>query len=249
MSQATELAGRVALVTGASKNIGRAIAVALGYGGATVLVHAHSDQAGAAETARLVQEVGGRAKVALGDLADPAAPARLVEAALSAFGQLDVLVANAAVRPEASIDELTYESWRHVMALGLDSVFLLAKAALAPLRASDRAAIVSIGGLTGHSGAGNRAHVVTAKAGIAGLTKALAHDLAKDDITVNCIAPGLIETQRDGAAPQHHGSRTNPLGRRGAPEEVAAAVRMLCGPDARYITGQTLHVNGGALMI
>jgi 3-oxoacyl-[acyl-carrier protein] reductase len=244
-----ELAGRVALVSGASKNIGRAIAVALGQSGAAVLVHAHSDRAGAAETARLVTQAGGKAEIALGDLADPLEPARLVEAALAAFGRLDILVANAAIRPEASIDELSYESWRQVMALGLDSVFLMAKAALPALRASDQAAIVTIGGLTGHSGAGNRAHVITAKAGVAGLTKALAHDLAKDRITVNCVAPGLIETKRDGGAPHHHQTRTNPLGRRGAPEEVAAAVRMLCGSDARYITGQTLHVNGGALMV
>ena len=108
---------------------------------------------------------------------------------------------------------------------------------------------MTIGGLTGHTGATNRAHVIAAKAGIAGLTKALAHDLANDGITVNCVAPGLIETVREGAAPHHHASRTNPLGRRGTPEEVAAAVRMLCGPKARYITGQTVHVNGGALMV
>jgi 3-oxoacyl-[acyl-carrier protein] reductase len=134
------------------------------------------------------------------------------------------------------------------MAISLDSVFLLAQAALPALRRSNQAAIVAIGGLTGHSGAAHRAHVIAAKAGVAGLVKALAHDLAPDGITVNCVAPGLIETRRDGAAPQHHATRTNPLGRRGRPEDVAAAVRMLCDPGARYITGQTLHVNGGALM-
>ncbi len=244
-----ELAGRVAIVTGASKNIGRAIAVALGEGGASVLVHGNRDRAGAEATAELVRQAGGRANVGLGDLSEPAAAARLVEAALNGFGKLDIVVANAAIRPEASIDDLTYEDWRKVMAVCLDSAFLLAKAALTPLRRSDQAAIVSIGGLTGHTGASNRAHVITAKAGIAGLTKALAHDLAKDGITVNCVAPGLIETRREGADPHHHATRTTPLGRRGAPEEVAAAVRMLCGPGARYITGQTLHVNGGALMV
>jgi 3-oxoacyl-[acyl-carrier protein] reductase len=244
-----ELAGRGAIVTGASKNIGRAIAVALGEGGAAVLVHGNSDRAGAEETAELVRQAGGRAAVALGDLTDPEQALLLVQAALDAFGRLDIVVANAAIRPEASIDELTYEGWREVMAVCLDSAFLLSNAALAPLRQSDQGTIVTIGGLTGHSGAGNRAHVITAKAGIAGLTKALAHDLAGDGITVNCVAPGLIETKRDGAGPHHHATRTNPLGRLGAPEEVAAAVRMLCGPRARYITGQTLHVNGGALMV
>ena len=244
-----DLAGRAAIVTGASKNIGRAIALALGEGSASVLVHAHQDRAGAEETARLVREAGGDSDVFLGDLADPEIPARVVEAALAAFGQLDIVVANAAIRPEAAFDELGYVEWRRVMALCLDSVFLLAKAALAELRRSDRAAIVAIGGMTGHSGAGRRAHVVAAKAGLAGLVKAMAHDLGPDGVTVNCVAPGLIETQRVAAAPQHHAARATVLGRRGAPEEVAAAVRMLCGPGARYITGQTIHVNGGALMV
>jgi 3-oxoacyl-[acyl-carrier protein] reductase len=247
-SIAGDLAGRAAIVTGASRNIGRAIAVALGAGGASVLVHAGSDLDAARRTAALVREAGGQAEVATGDLADPELPARLVQAALAAFGRLDIAVANAAIRPEAPIEKLSYDDWRRVMAICLDSVFLLAKAAVPPLRDSDQAAIVAIGGLTGHTGAMHRAHVIAAKAGVAGLVRALAHDLAGDGITVNCVAPGLIETKRDGAAPQHHATRTNPLGRRGTPEEVAAAVRMLCGTGARYITGQTLHVNGGAYM-
>jgi len=135
------------------------------------------------------------------------------------------------------------------MALCLDSVFLLAKAALPSLRHSDQASIVTIGGLTGHTGAPGRVHVVTAKAALAGLTKALAHDLGKDAITVNCVSPGLIETRRTGEEPKHHATRTNVLGRRGAPEEVAAMVRTLCGPTTRYVTGQTVHVNGGAFMV
>ena len=244
-----ELDGRAAIVTGASRNIGRAIAVALGAGGASVLIHAHRDREGAEETARLVRDAGGKAAIALGDLGDPEVAGTIVAAALAAFGRLDFVVANAAIRPEATIEDLSYEEWRRVMALCVDSVFLLTKAALKPLKESDRGAIVTIGGLTGHSGAGNRAHVITAKAAVAGLTKALAHDLGSSGITVNCVSPGLIETQRSGEEPKHHASRTNVLGRRGTPEEVAASVRMLCGPDARYITGQTIHVNGGALMV
>lgn len=244
-----ELEGRVALVTGASRNIGRAIATALGAGGARVLVNVHRDRAGAEETAELVRAAGGEAAVALGDLADPAVPAQVVEAAVSAFGALDILVANAAIRPEASIDELDFEDWRRVMALCLDGAFLLAKAALPALRRSDQGAIVTIGGMSGHSGAAKRAHVVAAKAGLAGLTKALAHELGVDGITVNTVSPGLIDTRRVGEEPAHHAGRSTALGRHGTPEEVAAAVRMLCGRNARYITGQTIHVNGGALMI
>ncbi len=242
-----ELSGRAAIVTGASRNIGRAIAVALGSGGASVLVHANGARAEAETTAGLVREAGGKAAVAMGDLTDPAVPARLVDEALAAFGRLDFVVANAVSRPEAPLAEMTYEDWRHVMALSLDSVFLLVKAALPPLRRSDRAAIVTLGGLSGHAGGHRRAHVITAKAGLAGLTKALATDLGEDGITVNCVAPGLIETQRVDVVP--HTKRGNALGRRGRPEDIAAMVRMLCGPDGRYITGQTLHVNGGALMV
>jgi 3-oxoacyl-[acyl-carrier protein] reductase len=242
-----ELSGCAAIVTGASRNIGRAIAVALGSGGASVLVHANSARAEAETTAGLVREAGGKAAVAMGDLTDPAVPARLVDEALAAFGRLDFVVANAVSRPEAPLAEMTYEDWRRVMALSLDSVFLLVKAALESLRRSDRAAIVTLGGLSGHAGGHHRAHVITAKAGLAGLTKALATEFGEDGITVNCVAPGLIETQRIDVVP--HTKRRNALGRKGRPEDIAAMVRMLCGPDGRYITGQTLHVNGGALMV
>lgn len=243
------LKDRAAIVTGASRNIGRAIAQRLGGEGAAVLVHANADERSAEETARLVREAGARSAVALGDLSDPAAPAQIVDAAIEAFGHLDLLVANAAIRPEASVEEMSFEDWRRVMALCLDSVFLLVKAALPHLKQSPAPAIVLIGGMTGHSGAANRAHVVAAKAGLAGLGKALAHEFGPYGITVNTVSPGLIETQRTGADPAHHAARTNPLGRRGTPEEVAASVAMLCGPDARYITGHTIQLNGGALMV
>lgn len=244
-----ELEGRAALVTGASRNIGRAIAVALGSAGASVLVHAARDRDAAEETARLVRESGGQAAVTLSDVATAEGPAQAVQATLAAFGRLDIVVANAAIRPEASIDTVTYEDWRKVMAIGLDSAFLLTKAALPALRKSDRASIILIGGMTGHSGAPERIHVVAAKAGLAGFGKALAHDLGPDGITVNTVSPGLIATKRVGGEPAHHSGKTTPLGRRGTAEEVAAAVRMFAGPGARYITGQTLHVNGGALMV
>jgi len=240
---------RAALVTGASRNIGRAIAERLARDGSDVLVHAASDLASAQETASLVRATGRSGEVALGDLTEEGTAARLVDAALERFGRLDILVCNAAIRPESSFDEMSFAEWRRVMALGLDSAFLLVKAALPALRQSPAAAIVMIGGLTGHSGAAHRAHVIAAKAGLAGFAKALAHDLAPDGITVNTVAPGLIETQRTGAAPAHHGARVNPLGRRGTPDEVAAAVAALTQDDMRYVTGQTLHVNGGALMV
>jgi 3-oxoacyl-[acyl-carrier protein] reductase len=135
----------------------------------------------------------------------------------------------------------------------LDGAYLCTHAALSHLMRSGRGAVVNIGGLSAHTGAAGRAHVVAAKAGLGGLTRALAHDLAPYDITVNCVAPGMIDTVRGtasspGQQPAHHAGHAPVVGRRGKPQEVAALVRFLCGPDARYVTGQTIHANGGVYM-
>lgn len=240
--------GRVALVTGASRNIGRAIAEALADAGTDIIVHVGRDRAAGEETVAAVQAKGRGASLVEGDLADPAVPRRVVAEAAAFRGRLDILVNNAAVRPEAGLSDLVYADWRRVMAIALDAPFLLAQAAQPWLEASPMAAIVNIGGLTGHTGAAGRAHVVTAKAGLAGLTKALAHELSPAGITVNCVAPGLIETVRSENAPAHHGLRRTLLGRSGRAEEVAAAVAWLCDPASRYVTGQVVHVNGGAFL-
>ncbi len=239
---------RVALVTGASKNIGRAIAIALAEQGCDVAIHAARDEVGATHTLQEVEKRGQKGLVLLGDLTDPAMASQLVEQIGNHFQQLDILVNNAALRPETPFAELRYEQWREVMALCLDAVFLMSQAALPLLQQSEQAAIINIGGLTAHTGAKHRAHVIAAKAGVVGLTRALAHELSPDGIMVNCIAPGLINTRRDTEAPNHHASRSNLVNRRGEPEEVAEAVAYLAGPGGRYITGQTIHVNGGAYL-
>jgi len=241
----------VALVTGASRNIGRAIAVHLASKGHDLVVHVGQDREAGEETAAAVREAGGHAAVVAADLARPEEIPAMVEAAAGAFGRLDVVVNNAAIRPESVVDQISIEEWRRVMSICLDAPFLVSQAALRHLARSPAGSIVNIGGLTGHTGAENRVHVVTAKAGLVGLTKALAHDLAGQGIRVNCVAPGLIETNRGGVAvhrPAHHASRRNLLGHRGSPEDVAMAVAYLCGPEGRYLTGQTLHVNGGAYL-
>ncbi|HEY9215942.1 MAG TPA: 3-oxoacyl-ACP reductase FabG [Ancylobacter sp.] len=244
-----ELTGRVALVTGASRNIGRAIALALAEGGASVVVAGRQDRASVDAVVATITASGGKALGVLGDVSRPEDVTAMVEASLGAFGRLDILVNNAAVRDEAPLADLTYEHWREVMALSLDAPFLMAKAALEPLSRSGQGAIINIGGLTAYIGARNRAHVVAAKAGLDGLTRALAHEMAERGVTVNLVSPGLIETQREGGhRPHHHAVTANLLGRRGTPDEVAAMVRFLSGPAARYVTGQTLHVNGGAYM-
>jgi 3-oxoacyl-[acyl-carrier protein] reductase len=240
---AEELKGRVALVTGAGRNIGRAIALALAQAGASVVVNARSSQA---EIDAVAAESGGLAILA--DITDASAVARMVAQALARFGRLDLLVNNAAIRAVEPIEKISLERWREVTGVILDGAWICTHACLDALKKSGSGAIVNIGGMSAHSGAAGRPHVVAAKAGLVGLTRALAHDLAPHGITVNCVVPGMIQTVRgeSAGASAHQGRRESPLGRRGSPEEVAAAVRFLCGPGARYVTGQTLHVNGGA---
>lgn len=242
------LQGRVAIVTGSARNIGRAIVRAFADAGAAVVVNARSSAAEADAVAREIAGAGGRATVAIADVGTPDGAASVVRAAVEAFGRVDILVNNAAVRREVDFASLDYKEWRDIIGTILDGAYLCTHAALPHLVAAGGGAIVNIGGLSSHTGASRRAHVIAAKAGLAGLTRALAHDLAPHGITVNCVAPGLIDTARRGPEPSHHASHATLVGRRGAPEEIAAAVRFLCGPDARYITGQTIHVNGGVFM-
>jgi 3-oxoacyl-[acyl-carrier protein] reductase len=246
----TELRGKVAIVTGAGRNIGRAIALALADSGASVLVNARSNRAEAEAVAREVEAAGSKALVHIGDVADPKSVQAMADAALKHFGRLDILVNNAALRREKSFAEMSYAEWREIMDVTLDGTFHCVKACLPALKKSGVGTIVNIGGLSAHTGARDRAHVVTAKAGIIGFTRALAHDLADDGITVNCVVPGLIGTPRpkDRPEPAHHLTHQTITGERGRPEDVAATVRFLCGPGARYINGQAIHANGGAYL-
>jgi 3-oxoacyl-[acyl-carrier protein] reductase len=244
---ARELAGKVALVTGGARNIGRAIALDLAEGGAAVAVVVRADMAAADAVVREIEARGGRAIAIRADVTEPADVTRAVATTVERFAGLDILVNNAAIRPEAPLEQISLEAWRRVLAVTLDGPFLLAQAALPALERAN-GTIVNIGGLTAYTGAPHRAHVVAAKAGLDGLTKALAVELAPRGITVNLVAPGLIETQRAGAEPEHRKTRTPPLGRRGRPEDVSAWVRHLAGPSGRYLTGQTIHVNGGAFL-
>ena len=251
MRPGTELGGKVALVTGGARNIGRAIARSLAAGGAAVMVNANTSVREAEETASMIKSAGGKAGVFIADVTDAPAVARMVEETIRQFGRIDVLVNNAAVRAETPFEHITLDEWRRVLSIVLDGAFICSQACLPHLKRAGAASIVHIGGLTGHKGALHRSHVVTAKGGLAAMTKAMALDLAESDITVNCVVPGTIDTQRGlPGAPARPDYRKSlpPIGRRGSSEEIAAMVRMLCGPDARYVTGQSIHVNGGGLM-
>ena len=241
----SELAGRAAVVTGSARNIGRAIALDLAAAGAGVLINARRSRAEAEEVVGEIAASGGRAALCMADVTVAEEAAAMVEHAVSAFGRLDILVNNVAERGECPFAEMTYELWHAVLASTLDSAFHCTKAALPHLMASGAAAVVNIGGVASHAGFTERAHVAAAKAGICGLTGALAPELAPHGITVNCVVPALIDTDRQGGRiPPHYARRPVPMGRPGKPGEVAALVRFLCGPGARFISGQTMHVNG-----
>ncbi len=185
----------------------------------------------------------------LADISDPDGAKALIEATVARFGRLDVLVNNASIRRQTPFLELTPAEWREIMGTTIDGAFYCAHAAAPHIIAAGGGTIINLGGISSHVGAKGRVHAITAKAGMIGLTRALAKELAEYNITVNTVVPGSIETVRGFAAGGNHGRAAlpdSPLGRRGKPDEIAAMVRFLCSDDARYITGQAMHVNGGA---
>jgi len=240
-----EFAGKVALVTGAARNIGRAIALSLASGGAKVAICTRADMDQAQSVVKEVKALGSDAAAFSADLGDPEQTRKMVEAAIAHFGRLDILVLNAAIREHDAFENIKYEDWRRVLATDLDSVFVATSTALPALKKAGNGVIITFAGVTALLGAKGRPHVAAAKHGIVGLTKALAQDLSEYGIRVNCISPGQIDTSR--AAGTERPSRLTeiPLGRKGTSFEIAGMVRQLCGPAGAYMTGQLLHINGG----
>jgi 3-oxoacyl-[acyl-carrier protein] reductase len=245
-----ELAGRVAIVTGAGRNIGRAIALTLADAGAAVVINARSNLREAEAVAGEIERAGGKAFAVTADVVDAAAVQKMADAAAARFGRIDILVNNAAVRAEQPLETMTLADWRAVTGIILDGAFNCVKACLPHLKRSGAGVIVNIGGLSSHTGAARRPHVVAAKAGLLGFTRALAHELAPDKIRVNTVTPGVMAAPRPAGQPepQHHAIVRSLVGRRGAPADIAAAVRFLCGPGACFITGQNIQVNGGMFL-
>ena len=243
---------KVALVTGAGRNIGREIALSLAASGAAVAINVRSSEQEGQAVVDEIMAKGGQALLCVADVTDQQAVREMMAKIDKQWSRLDVLINNAAVRREAKVEDIAVADWHRTLAVILDGAFFCVRAALPLLKRSDQAAIINIGGLTAHTGAAHRVHVVTAKAGLVGMTRALAHELAADGITVNCVAPGIIDTVRHAAtasaAPDHRRRHQTLLGRQGTPSDVAQAVSWLAGDGARFVTGQVLHVNGGAYL-
>ena len=248
----SSLKGRVAVVTGSAMNIGRATALMLAREGAQVMVHAKSNLAGVEETKALIKAAGGDADGHLADLSTEAGAASLIDAAVKRFGQVDILVNNAAIRRNTPITEITYAEWREVLASSLDCAFLATRAAVPHMIKGKWGRVVNLGGISMFVGTAGRAHVSAAKAGMVGMSRSLASELGPHGITVNVVAPGIVDTVRGGAAGARPGNSSTskvPVGREGRPEEIAHVITMLCRPEGGYTTGQTIEVNGGTHFI
>jgi 3-oxoacyl-[acyl-carrier protein] reductase len=248
-AKAPDLAGQVALVTGGALNIGRAISLSLASAGAAVAINTRNSREQADGLADQIRSEGGRADVFMADIADAAAVKEMARGVLERFGRIDILVLNASVRKEVLFKDMSFEQWREIMSLSLDGSFHCIKACLPSMMERNAGNIVTLAGDTALMGAVRKSHSSAAKNGLVGLTRALARELAEHGIRVNCVSPGNINTTR----PAHRSARadpkgTIPLGRWGDTHEIAAAVRFLCGPGGGFITGQTLHVNGGQMM-
>ncbi|MDH3314250.1 MAG: SDR family oxidoreductase [Gammaproteobacteria bacterium] len=252
MSQGTrQLEGKVALLTGAVRRNGRAMARALAREGANIVINTRASAEEAESTVAEIKNLGVDAVAHLADVTDEKAVADMIEAVISRFGRLDILINNAANRAQSPFLDISYAQWHSIISIILDGAFLCSRAALPHMIAAGGGRIVNIGGVSGHAGAIERAHVVTAKAGLVGLTKALAVEFAQKGITVNCVVPGKIGGERPksaGESPPLVGGKGPLVGREGTFEEVAAIVLTLCLPTGAFVTGQAIHVNGGMYM-
>ena len=244
--------GKTALVTGASRGIGRAIAVALARGGARLALNYAGNQAAAEEALRLVREAGSpEARLFQFDVADPVAAAKAVEEVVATMGGLHILVNNAGVALDQLVMRIKDDDWQRQLDVNLSGAFHLIRAATRPMMKARGGSIVNLTSVVGEMGNAGQAAYAATKAGLIGLTKSVARELASRNVRVNAVAPGYIDTDMTASLPQDAKQKMAemiPLGRLGNVEDVAAAVAWLCSDQASYVTGEVLRVNGGMYM-
>jgi 3-oxoacyl-[acyl-carrier protein] reductase len=243
-----KLDGKVALVTGSGRNIGRATVLKLAAEGANVVVNARSNQAEADAVAQEARALGVKALSVLADVANKAQVDSMVSRAMAEFGRIDILINNAAIRPHKPFTELTLQDWEAVRGVVLDGAFYCTRAVINTMVANHYGRILFFTGEGAFAGGAMRAHVSAAKMGLVGMARSLAAEFAPQNIRVNVVCPGSIDTSR--VHPEWYQGRTPnaagiPLGRQGTPEEIAATCLFLVSDDGGFITGQTIHVNGG----
>ncbi|MBV9200066.1 MAG: SDR family oxidoreductase [Alphaproteobacteria bacterium] len=244
-----KLDGKVALITGSGRNIGRATALKLAGEGAHIVVNARANQAEADTVAREVRDLGVKSLAILADVANKNQVDTLAERALSEFGRVDILINNAAIRPHKPFTEVTVQDWERVRGVVLDGAFYLTQAVIPSMVKNGYGRILFFTGDGAFNGGSGRAHVSAAKMGLIGMARALASEFAAHNIRANVVSPGSIDTRRDnpewyqGRVPNAAGI---PLGRQGHVDEIAATCLFLVSDDGGFITGQTIHVNGGA---
>jgi 3-oxoacyl-[acyl-carrier protein] reductase len=244
-----ELAGKVAIVTGSARNIGRSTAVELARAGASLVINARQSHDLCEEVAQEIKDKGGRALPYVADITDPGAVDDMVAAAVAEFGRIDILVNNAATRNSTPFREMDLETWNNALGVALHGAFLMSRACVPEMVRLGGGAIIGVGGMSSYRGTPERSHIMAAKSGLAALMRGLALDLGKSGITANSVIVGTFDTEREGSSsvvPTFDRNIDIPLGRKGVPQDIANLIRFLVGPGASYISGQTIHCNGGA---
>ena len=248
VDQVNELVGKVAIVSGSARNIGRATAIELAKAGASLVVNARESKNLCDEVVAEIEAAGGKAITCLGDISDPEAVQNIVDDTISAFGGVDILVNNAAVRSNIPFLEIDQDEWTRIAGTCLQGTLNLSRACIPLMIERGGGAIVSLAGLSSYKGSAGRSHVMATKDGLMGLTRGIAIEFGEKNIRANAAVVGRFDTVRSANALQS-GFTTEPdipLGRMGVAQDMADVIRFLVGPGSSYISGQTIHVNGAA---